>query len=93
MFTELHTMAGMHAAGAARLGAPTGLVCHPATPAPATSLLATAAPQGALVARGAVAYGMHGSASWTTGAIAKPATFVVFDGKNRPTRPLSECSP
>jgi hypothetical protein len=38
-------------------------------------------------------YGHHQSASWTMGAIAKPATFVVFDRKNRPTRPLSEHSP
>ena len=33
------------------------------------------------------------STSWTKGAIAKPITFVVFDRKNRPTRPLSELSP
>ncbi|MDQ2651131.1 MAG: hypothetical protein M3Z03_16450 [Actinomycetota bacterium] len=93
MSTETHTMAGMHAAGVARLGAVAGHVCHPATPAIATTLLATAVPQGVLVAQGAAAYGIHQSASWTKGAIAKPATFMVFDRKNRPTRPLSECSP
>jgi hypothetical protein len=38
-------------------------------------------------------YGRHQSASWTQGAIAKPATFMVFDRKNRPTRSLSEHSP
>jgi hypothetical protein len=37
--------------------------------------------------------GYHQSSTWTTGAIAKPATFMVFDRKNRPTRPLSELSP
>jgi hypothetical protein len=71
MFTETHTMAGMHAAGVARLGAVAGHVCLPA----------------------AAVYGIHQSTSWTKGAIAKPATFMVFDRKNRPTRPLSECSP
>jgi hypothetical protein len=38
-------------------------------------------------------YGSHPSATWTKGAIAKPATFMVFDRKNRPTRPLLERSP
>jgi hypothetical protein len=38
-------------------------------------------------------YGHHQSAIWTVGVIAKPATSMVFDGKNRPTRPLSEHSP
>jgi hypothetical protein len=37
--------------------------------------------------------GYHQSATWTQGAIAKPDTFMVFDRKNRPTRPLSELSP
>ncbi len=39
------------------------------------------------------AYGLHQSASGTVGAIAKPDTFMVFDPKNRPTRPFSELSP
>jgi hypothetical protein len=40
------------------------------------------------------AYGTHShAAAWTTGAIAKPATFRVLDRKNRPTRPLPEHSP
>ena len=38
-------------------------------------------------------YGTHQVSSWTQGAIAKPATSMVFDRKNRPTRPLSELSP
>ena len=37
--------------------------------------------------------GNHLFSTWTQGAIAKPATFMVFDRKNRPTRPLSELSP
>lgn len=38
--------------------------------------------------------GSHPSATWTKGAIAKPATFMVFNlRKNRPTRPLLEHSP
>ena len=35
----------------------------------------------------------HPTSTWTQGAIAKPATFMVLDRKNRPTRPLSELSP
>ena len=38
-------------------------------------------------------YGTHQASSWTKGAIAKPATFMVFDSKNRPARHLSELSP
>jgi hypothetical protein len=37
-------------------------------------------------------YGTHQSL-WTSGAIAKPATSMVFDRKNRPTRQPSELSP
>ena len=37
--------------------------------------------------------GSHLFSTWTQGAIAKPATFMVLDRKNRPTRPLSELSP
>jgi hypothetical protein len=84
MSSTTHTMAGLLAhAGAARLEAVSGHEARCATP-----LLATT---GALATQGA--YGHHQSASWTVGAIAKPATFMVFDRKNRPTRPLSEHSP
>jgi hypothetical protein len=39
-------------------------------------------------------YGTHSQASaWTQGAIAKPATFMVLDRKNRPTRRLPELTP
>ena len=83
MTSTTPTMAGLLAhAGAARLDAATG--CQ----APAAHALATS---GALATVGA--YGHHQSASWTVGTIAKPATFMVFDRKNRPTRPLSELSP
>jgi hypothetical protein len=37
--------------------------------------------------------GHHLSSTWTQGPIASPTTFMVFDSKNRPTRPLSERSP
>ncbi|MEO7429415.1 MAG: hypothetical protein ABIY48_08520 [Acidimicrobiales bacterium] len=37
--------------------------------------------------------GNHPSASWTQGALAKPATFMVLNRKYRPTRPLLERSP
>jgi hypothetical protein len=80
-----HTKAGLLAdAGAARLRAG----------APVTSCHADAA----LVATYGVtvqhpASGSHQSATWTMGAIAKPNTFMVLDGKNRPTRPLLERSP
>lgn len=74
------TMAGLLAdAGAARLRGAPGLVSCPAAPT-----------------YGAHAHqvsGMHQSATWTKGAVAEPTTFMVLDGKNRPTRPLSELSP
>jgi hypothetical protein len=83
MTTATHTMAGLLAsAGAARLGAVTLAEC-----AGSTTLAATYG--AAQVHQGS---GNHPS-SWTQGAIAKPATFMVFDRKNRPTRPLSELSP
>jgi hypothetical protein len=80
-----HTMAGLLAdAGAARLRAA----------APLASCLTGAAP---LAIYGVPAQhqviGNHPSSTWTKGAIADPATFMVFDRKNRPTRPLSELSP
>jgi hypothetical protein len=85
MSTETHTMAGLLApAGAARLVGAASLGCRTAAPA--------------LAAYGAVAAhpvsGSHQESTlWTQGAIAKPATFMVFDRKNRPSRPLSELSP
>jgi hypothetical protein len=84
MSTETHTTAGLLAlAGAARLGAVTPAGCS------AASLTA---------AYGVVGMhqvsGDHQVSTWTKGAIAEPITFPVFsDGKNRPTRPLSERSP
>ena len=84
MSTEAHTKAGLLAsAGAARLGAVTLAECPTAT-ALAPMYGATTVHQGS---------GSHLLSTWTQGAIAKPATFMVFDRKNRPTRPLSELSP
>lgn len=37
--------------------------------------------------------GKHLFSTWSQGAIVTPTTYVVFDRKNRPTRPLSELSP
>ena len=83
MTTDTHTKAGLLAsAGAARLGAVIVSACPTAT---------YAAAQGAgTVHQGS---GSHLSSTWTQGATAKPGTFMVIDGKNRPTRPLSEHSP
>ena len=84
MSTEAHTKAGLLAsAGAARLGAVTLAGCPSGTTL-APMYGATSVHQGS---------GSHLSSTWTQGAIAKPATFMVFDRKNRPTRPLSEHSP
>ena len=78
MSTTTYTTAGLTAlAGASR---PRTGSCHAEIPAHAT--------QASL----GLGYG-HQSATWTVDAIAKPATFMVFDGKNRPTRHLSELSP
>ncbi|MEX2294309.1 MAG: hypothetical protein WD691_11030 [Acidimicrobiales bacterium] len=80
-----HTKAGLLAdAGAARLRAVAPLASCPA-----------AAALGVDYGTGAqhVVSGNHPSATWTKGAIAKPVTFMVFDSKNRPTRPLLEHSP
>ena len=83
------TMAGLSApAGAARLR----------VVAPVASVIACR-PTDALDATYGVTpqhqvSGSHPSATWTKGAIAKPATFMVFNlRKNRPTRPLLEHSP
>ena len=55
--------------------------------------LAGAARPGACLGLTLGEYGTHHQASaWTKGAIAKPATSMVFDRKNRPTRPLPEHS-
>jgi hypothetical protein len=79
-----HTMAGQLAvAGAARLRAAAPLASCPTGAALAVSY-------------GVVEHqvtGGHPSSTWTQGAIAKPATFMVLDRKNRPSRPLSELSP
>jgi hypothetical protein len=80
MLTETHSTAGPLAAAGARLGA-ASLAC------PGRATLASYAP---VVHQGAVG---HPTSTWTMGAIAQPATFMVLDGKNRPTRPLSERSP
>lgn len=50
---------------------------------------------GLLASAGAARLGAvsHLSSTWTQGAIAKPATFMVPNCKHRPTRPLSEHSP
>lgn len=75
------TMAGLQAiAGAARLRA--------AAPVSCPSTIAAAADYGVV---GHVESGHQ--TSWISGALAKPATFMVFTRKNRPTRPLSELSP
>jgi hypothetical protein len=83
MTTATPTMAGLLAsAGVARLGALTLAECPARTLAPMSG--ATSVHQGS---------GNHLFSTWTQGAIAKPATYMVFDRKNRPTRPLSELSP
>jgi hypothetical protein len=77
------TMAGLLAdAGAARLRGVSTLASCPAGAASTPSY-------------GGHAHqviGQHQSATWTKGAIADPATFMVLFGKNRPTRPFSEVS-
>ena len=79
------TMAGHVAhAGAARL------VCG--APAPSSAMTPAAHPAAVLVAS-VGGYGTHQASTWTKGATAKTRTFVQIDGKNRPTRPLSELSP
>jgi len=70
------------AAGAARLRAVAPVTCTAGSPS-VPSYAATHAEPGQL----------HQTTSWISGALAKPATFMVFDGKNRPIRPLSELSP
>ena len=79
-----HTMAGQLAvAGAARLRAAAPLASCPTGAALAVSY-------------GVVEHqvtGNHQLATWTKGAFAQPTTSMVFDRKNRPSRPLSELSP
>ena len=80
-----HTMAGLLAdAGAARLRAVAPLASWSTDAAHVATYGATTQHQ---------ASGNHPTTTWTQGAIAKPATFMVFDRKNRPTRPLLELSP
>jgi hypothetical protein len=80
--TTTLTMAGHLAhAGAARPCAAFGAPISASATAPAAHVETTLG-----------GYGTHQS-SWTTGAIAKPATSMVFDRKNRPTRQHSELSP
>jgi len=84
MTTATLTMAGLLAsAGAARLGVAVLAEC-PTVTAVAPTYGAASVHQGS---------GKHLFSTWTQGAIAKPATFMVLDRKNRPTRPLSELSP
>jgi hypothetical protein len=82
MTTTTHTTAGLRAlAGAAR-------------PCVASGSYPTAAPAHATQASIAGLGGFgHQSALWTVDAIAKPATFMVLDRKNRPARQPSELSP
>ena len=84
MTTETYTTGGPLAAAGARLGAVTGTASLAAcTGTTLASYVSAVHP----VSSG------HPTSTWTQGAIAKPATFMVFDRKNRPTRPLSELSP
>ena len=80
MTTETYITAGLQAAAGARPGASSPAGC-------ASTTLASYAPA---VHQGS---GNHLFSTWTQGVIAKPATYMVFDRKNRPTRPLSELSP
>lgn len=76
-----HTTAGLLAlAGAARPRV-----------APAFAGATPAAP--IAIYGGAAQHLAHPSSTWTKGALAQTATFMVFDRKNRPARPLSELSP
>ena len=80
MTPETHITAGPLAAAGARLGASVGGCTGSTT----FASYATAVHP---VSSG------HPTSTWTKGAIAQPATLMVFDAKNRPTRPLSELSP
>ena len=68
-----------------------GLAAHAGAARPRVALEASLPACHTVATQGG--YGTHQVSSWTQGAIAKPATFMVFDRKNRPTRPLSELSP
>lgn len=83
MSAETPTTAGREApAGVARLSVGASAACASVYPATATYSGAMVHPM----------TGGHHAISWTKGSLAKPNTFVVVDGKNRPTRPLSELS-
>ena len=84
MTTDTHTLAGRLAStGAARVGVVIPAPCTGSTIPAATYAPATMHP----------ASGSHLSSTWTKGAFATTTTFMVLNGKNRPTRPLSELSP
>ena len=78
MTTETHITAGPQAAAGARLRASSLAVC-------ASTPIASYAP----VVHQVSAH----PTTWIKGAAAGHTTFMVLDGKNRPTRPLSELSP
>jgi hypothetical protein len=81
MTTATHITAGPLAAAGARPGASFG-----ACPgAPTFASYASAVHP--------VSSGHPTTSTWTKGALAQPATLMVFDRKNRPARPLSELSP
>ncbi|MET0901714.1 MAG: hypothetical protein ABWZ52_00605 [Acidimicrobiales bacterium] len=80
MTTETYTTGGPLAAAGARLGAASLAACTGTTLA---SYVSAVHP----VSSG------HPTSTWTQGVIAEPATFMVLDRKNRPTRPLSDLSP
>lgn len=80
MTTETHITAGPLAAAGARPGV---------AALAASGGCATLAPSAPVLHQGSG----HLTCTWTQGAIAKPATFMVLNRKDRPTRPLSERSP
>ena len=82
MHTETHITAGHEAAAGARRRASSLASCASTTLAPYAPVVHQA-PEG---------HTSHPT-TWITGAAGVQATFMAFDGKNRPTRPLSERSP
>ena len=82
MTTETHITAGRQAAAGARLRASSLAAC-------ARTSVASYAPA---VHQVSPAVSAHPT-TWIKGAAAGQTTFMVLDGKNRPTRPLSELSP
>ncbi len=78
MTTETHSTAGPQAAAGARLRASSPAVCVRTTPASYAPMVHQVSAH---------------PTTWIKGATAGQITFMVLDGKNRPTRPLSELSP